>query len=305
MQKEKQRQLARFEPTAERLPEWFRKSRGKLKATRTLSKTLDREVPNSICQEAKCPNRSDCFDRGVLTFMILGTVCTRNCAFCSVAHGKPMPPNMKDLDDILHAIEALNLKFTVLTSPNRDDLPDGGAQHYADIVRGIKARYPDVKVEVLIPDFQGNVDDLRTVVEAKPDVINHNVETVPSLYTIARRGSLFQRSLDVLAEVKKIDPNMLTKSGLMVGLGETLEELISTFKTIRESNVDILTLGQYLKPDKDNLEVIRYYSPAEFEGMQKLAEEMGYPYVFAGPLIRSSYLAERVFEDKNLESLVK
>jgi lipoyl synthase len=281
-----------------RLPEWFRKSGGKLKATRKLSKLLEAEVPNTICQEAKCPNRSECFDKGVLTFMIMGTICTRNCAFCSVAHGKPpQVPDKEELQTILSSIKKLNLRFVVLTSPNRDDLPDGGASHYAYIVKGIKEACPDVKVEVLIPDLKGDFEDLSIIVKAKPDVINHNMETVPSLYKIAKRGSLFKRSLSILEEVKRQDPSILTKSGLMVGLGETTEELIETFGHIQKTGVDILTFGQYLKPDKENLDVKKYYHPKEFVQLKDKALAIGFPYVFGGPLVRSSYLADVVFED--------
>ena len=280
-----------------RLPEWFRQSVGKREATRTLSAMLQAEVPNSICQEAKCPNRSECFKKGVLTFMILGTVCTRNCGFCSVSHGKPMAPNLDEVIPIWNAIEKLNLKFVVLTSPNRDELPDGGASHYAYIVRSIKEKFPHVKVEVLIPDFQGDEADLKTVLDACPDVLNHNMETVPSLYRTVRRGSLYKRSLTVLENAKKLRPNALTKSGVMVGLGETRDELLATFADIRKANVDILTLGQYLKPGKDNLDVVRYYQLEEFETLKTDAEKMGFRYVFSGPLVRSSYLAEHVFED--------
>ena len=198
----------------QRLPDWFKTSKGKLTATRKLASILEKEVPNTICQEARCPNRSECFDKGVLTFMILGITCTRNCAFCSVTHGIPKPPNENELHSILSAIEKLNLKFVVLTSPNRDDLEDGGAGHYAYIVKGIKEKFPTVKVEVLIPDFQGDVTALQTVIDANPDVINHNMETVPSLYSIARKGSIFKRSLEVLTTVKKLAPSILTKSNI-------------------------------------------------------------------------------------------
>jgi lipoyl synthase len=280
-----------------RLPEWFKKSKGKRKATQELSRLLEAEVPNSICQEAKCPNRSDCFSKGILTFMILGTICTRNCAFCSVAHGKPLPPDKSEVDNILSAIVKLNLRFVVLTSPNRDDLPDEGSMHYNYIVSEIKKHYPAVRVEVLIPDFKGKALPLFNVLEANPDVLNHNIETVPSLYTTARRGSLFQRSLDVLKSAKKTHPKVLTKSGVMVGLGETKEELIETFKALYNAQVDILTLGQYLKPSRDNLDVVKYYHPDEFKELQEIAEGIGFRYVFSGPLVRSSYLAENVFED--------
>jgi len=279
-----------------RLPEWFKQSKGKLNATRKLATVLKEEVPNSICQEARCPNRFECFTKGVLTFMILGITCTRNCAFCSVTHGTPLPPNKNELNSILNAIEKLNLKFVVLTSPNRDDLADGGAGHYAFIVTEIKKKYPHVKVEVLIPDFQCDLSAIEIVVKSKPDVINHNVETVPSLYSIARKGSIFKRSLDVLKTVKEFNPNILTKSGLMVGLGETIPELHNTFQEIKNVNVDILTLGQYLKPTKDNLDVDKYYNQEEFDQLKNEALRIGFPFVFSGPLIRSSYLADVVFE---------
>lgn len=279
------------------LPEWFRRSGGKLKATRQLSKILDEEIPNSICEEARCPNRSDCFARGILTFMIMGTICTRNCGFCSVAHGKPLPPDPNEAETLLRTAEKLDLKFVVITSPNRDDLKDNGAGHFAHVVRTLKTAKPSLKVEVLIPDFQGNLDDLKTVMDARPDVVNHNIETVPSLYRTVRRGSLYKRSLSVLAEMKKIDPTILSKTGVMVGLGETDEELIETFADIKAAGVDILTLGQYLKPDKQNLDVQKYYHPDEFEALKAKALELGIRYVFAGPLVRSSFLAEHVFDE--------
>lgn len=255
------------------------------------------DVPNSICQEARCPNRSECFAKGVLTFMILGTICTRNCGFCSVAHGMPLAPNTLEIDQILKSIETLNLRFVVLTSPNRDDLKDGGSQHYAKLISAIKSRFPAVKVEVLIPDFQGDMDLVKTVVEAGPDVLNHNLETVPSLYKTVRKGSLYHRSMAVLTETKKQYPSLLTKTGLMVGLGETTEELQDVFTDISAAGVDILTLGQYLKPDRNNLDVVRYYHPDEFKSLQKAAENAGIRYVFSGPLVRSSFLAEHVFDD--------
>ncbi len=282
--------------STKRLPSWFKSKKSKLTATKSLSKLLETEVPNSICQEARCPNRSECFTKGVLTFMILGITCTRNCAFCSVTHGIPKPPNKNEAHSILSAIEKLNLKFVVLTSPNRDDLDDGGAGHYAYIVKKIKKKYPSVKVEVLIPDFQGDEDALKTVIDSKPDVINHNMETISGLYYKARKGSVYKRSLEVLKKTKELAPHILTKSGLMVGLGENEDQLIQAFKDISNSNVDILTLGQYLKPDKNNLDVERYYTPEEFDQLKNHALEFGFKYVFSGPLVRSSYLAEHIFE---------
>ena len=287
-----------------RLPDWLKQKKQKAQATRKLGAILDKEVPNTVCQEAKCPNRGECFARGQLTFLILGTVCTRNCAFCSIRHGKPMPPDRSELDSILHAIKRLNLRFVVLTSPNRDDLEDGGASHYAFIISEIHRHYPNVKVEVLIPDFQGNMDHLQIVLDASPDVLNHNIETVPSLYKDIRKGSLYNRSLDVLKEVKKRRPDILTKTGLMLGLGETEDELVETFDAIQAVNVDILTLGQYLKPGKDNADVKKYYSPKEFDEYKLRAEKKGIRFVFSGPWVRSSYLADHVFEDANIQRLL-
>lgn len=280
-----------------KLPEWFKKTGGKLRATRHLSALLEAEVPNSICQEARCPNRSECFAKGVLTFMILGTTCTRNCGFCSVTHGKPLPPDANEHHTILNAVEKLGLKFVVLTSPNRDDLADNGAGHFAKIVRHLKLNRPQLKIEVLIPDFQGDFGDLGTVISSAPDVINHNLETVPSLYRKVRKGSLYPRSLSVLKQMKDLHPKLLTKTGLMVGLGETVDELVDVFQDIQAAGVDILTLGQYLKPDKTSLDVTRYYHPDEFEFLKEKALEAGIRFVFSGPMVRSSFLAEHVFEE--------
>lgn len=285
-----------------RLPAWFKTLKKKADATQKLSKFLEHEVPNSVCQEAKCPNRGECFARKQLTFLILGTVCTRNCKFCSIRHGQPMPPDLGELFQITHAIKTLGLKFVVLTSPNRDDLPDGGASHYHKIVSEIHRQFPDIKVEVLVPDFQGNTQDMDTVLSAKPEVLNHNLETVPRLYGIARKGSLYQRSLDVLRYVKEKSPQTITKTGVMLGLGETHDELLGVFDDIVKQGVDVLTLGQYLKPGKDNLDVARYYSPEEFERYRQIALQKGIRYVFSGPLVRSSYLADQVFEELGIKA---
>lgn len=284
-------------PSTNRLPDWFRKAPGKRTATLKLSDRLGESVPNSICEEARCPNRGDCFAKGVLTFMILGTTCTRNCGFCSVAHGKPLPPDPNEILPILNAIDKLNLRFVVLTSPNRDDLPDGGSGHFAHAIQTIKSNFPAVKVEVLIPDFKGSESDLWRVLNGNPDVLNHNIETVPSLYRTVRKGSLYSRSIELLRKAKSMAPHVLVKTGLMVGLGETKSELIETFNDIRQTGVDILTLGQYLKPDKASLDVVRYVHPDEFEELKQIALDAGLRYVFAGPSVRSSFLAEHVFDD--------
>ena len=290
-----------------RLPHWFKQTGGKLKAVRKLSDQLDGDVPHSICEEARCPNRSECFSKGVLTFMILGTVCTRNCGFCSVEFGRPMPPDAKEADQIINAIEKLNLRFVVLTSPNRDDLPDEGSGHYAYIIRRIREAHPSVKIEVLIPDFKGKDECLAIVMAAKPDVINHNVETVPSLYKTVRKGSLYNRSMNLLKTLrsasKSQNSKLLTKTGVMVGLGETKEELKLVFQDAYDSGIDILTIGQYLKPDKKSLDIEKYYHPDEFEELKEMAEDIGIRYVFSGPSVRSSYFAEHVFEELNPEAV--
>ena len=286
--------------SAQRLPDWFRRSLGKRNATLRLSDRLGDAVPNSICEEARCPNRAECFSKGVLTFMILGTTCTRNCGFCSVRHGKPLPPDPEEITPILHAIRTLNLRFVVLTSPNRDDLPDGGASHFALTVQTIQSHFPDVKVEVLIPDFKGVESDLVTVINSRPHVLNHNIETVPSLYRTVRKGSLYQRSMTLLARTKQLAPSLLVKTGLMVGLGETGDELARVFDEVARSGVDILTIGQYLKPDKQSLDIVRYYHPDEFEALQSRALSAGIRYVFSGPHVRSSFLAEHVFDDLHI-----
>lgn len=281
-----------------KLPEWFKEAKGKRKAIVSLSKKLQNEVPDSICQEARCPNRSECFAKGVLTFMIMGTVCTRNCGFCSVAHGKPQPVNqVEEANKILKAINSLNLNFVVITSPNRDDLKDGGAEHFSYITQSIRNVYPEVKVELLIPDLKGDKNALETIVLGNPHVLNHNVETVPSLYKTVRKGSLYNRSMDVLQNIKAINPKLLTKTGVMVGLGETKKELQKVFIDSADRGVDILTIGQYLKPDKTSLDVKKYYHPDEFKELKDMALEAGIRYVFSGPFVRSSYLADIVFEE--------
>jgi lipoyl synthase len=278
-----------------KLPEWFRSSIGKKQAELKLKNTLGKDIPNCICHEAKCPNRAECFSKGQLTFLILGKICTRNCTFCSVDKGTPLPVDKSEYKNILDTISKLKLKFVVLTSPTRDDLPDGGASTYAFIVKKIKESFPVVKIEVLIPDFKGDLNALKTVIDSGPDVINHNLETVPSFYDKVRPQADFEQSLNLLQKVKEINPNILTKTGVMLGFGENNHELIGTFKAIATSKIDILTMGQYLKPKRINLDVVKYYSPDEFKDLKEKAEKIGIKHVFSGPLVRSSYLAEEIF----------
>ena len=282
----------KLETTGARLPSWFRSSIGKREAAETLSQNLKAEIPNTICQEARCPNRSECWSKGLLTFMILGTICTRRCKFCSVQFGKPLPPDTADLAHILNAIEQLNLRFVVLTSPNRDDLPDGGAGHYAFIVSEIKKRYQNqVKVEVLIPDFKGQSEPLKTVVDAGADVINHNLETVERLQREVRRGANYESSLNLLKVAKDFKPKIQTKSGIMIGLGETLEEIKKTIIDLKKVNCNQITIGQYLRPSLNHLSVKKYWNPKEFKYIENFSKKLGFNKVSCGPLIRSSYHA--------------
>ncbi|MFC1770839.1 lipoyl synthase [Candidatus Margulisiibacteriota bacterium] len=278
-----------------KLPDWFKKNIKKGDAGLKLAKKLTGQIPNCICLEARCPNRAECFNKKQLTFLVLGKTCTRNCSFCSVNKGKPSPPDKKEAETILETIAKLGLKFVVITSPTRDDLVDGGAGHFAFIIKEIRKHHPKIKIEVLIPDFQGNQDALNKVVQANPDVINHNLETVPQLYETIRPQAVFNRSLKLLSTIKSLNPGILSKTGLMVGFGETEQDLVHTFHQIAATQVNILTIGQYLKPSRVNIEVKKYYNPTEFNKLESLAKEQGIEFVFAGPLIRSSFLAEDIF----------
>ena len=233
-------------------PDWIRSKLINSKEFFTTKTVVNRSNLVTVCQEANCPNITECWSKRHATFMIMGDTCTRACAFCDVKTGKPEKLDPFEDIKIANAVKKLNLRHVVITSVDRDDLPDGGASHYATIVSKIHAAYPEVKVEVLIPDFQGTTADLDVVLSAKPDVLNHNIETVPSLYKGIRKGSLYGRSLDVLSYIKDVSPKTLTKTGIMLGLGEDHDELLTTFKDVADRGVDILTLGQYLKPSKDN-----------------------------------------------------
>ncbi|MCP4050054.1 MAG: lipoyl synthase [bacterium] len=277
------------------LPEWLKSSNRKRYAVSGLSNILKTDIPNCICQEAKCPNRGECFSRGVLTFLILGKNCTRKCRYCSVLHGDPVNQGTEEADIIINAVRKLNLKFVVITSPTRDDLIDGGSGHYAYVINRIKDEFPDVKIEVCIPDFQGDTGSLSKVVAACPDVINHNMETVKALFLTVRQGADYYRSLNVLRNIREMNQDIIVKTGLMVGMGESREELRKLFEDTKEAGIDVLTIGQYLKPGKENINVVKYYHPTEFEEMKREAEKSGIRYVFSGPLIRSSFLAEDVY----------
>ena len=246
---------------------------------------------NTVCEEANCPNIGECWHHGTATFMILGSTCTRSCGYCNVIHGTPLSPDEQEPVKVASAIHALNLSYVVVTSVDRDDLPDFGATHFARTILETRTRIPQCRLEVLIPDFQGDEAALRIVLDARPDVLNHNIETVPRLYRIARPGGRYQRALDVLRRSRDIAPAIPTKSGLMVGLGEERDEVVQTLRDLRDAGVSIVTIGQYLRPSLANLPMTRYYSPAEFAELKRMGFELGFGHVESGPLVRSSYHA--------------
>lgn len=249
----------------------------------------------TVCQEAMCPNQFECYGKGTATFMILGDHCTRNCRFCAVQHGQLGPPENDEPTRVAQAVKTMGLRYAVITSVTRDDMPDGGAGHFARTIEAIRKVSPDTLIEVLIPDLQGNWDALNTIIEAGPDVLNHNLETVKRLYPTVRPQAVYQRSLDLLRQVKKRQATMITKSGMMVGLGETTEELQIAFADLVHAQCDILTLGQYLQPSKTHLTVEHYLPPEQFDILKKQALHLGFASVASAPFVRSSYQAEELY----------
>ncbi len=260
-----------------------------------MERLLERGRLNTICQTALCPNMGECFERRTATFLILGKVCTRRCTFCAVTKGYPGPVDEDEPRSILEAVKQLDLRYIVITSVTRDDLADGGSLHFRRTVEVLHGDGLDRQVEVLIPDFGGSSEALSDIVKARPEVINHNTETVPRLYGAIRPGADYGRSLNLIRAVKSLDGRIVTKSGLMLGLGEREEEVVETMEELRENDCDVLTLGQYLQPSKDHHPVIRYLSPSEFSGYASLAGEMGFKATAAAPLVRSSYMAAQLF----------
>jgi len=246
---------------------------------------------HTVCEEAHCPNVGECWEHRAATFMILGDVCTRNCSYCAVAHGTPQPLDPGEPARLAVAVERMGLKHIVITSVDRDDLVHGGAESFAACIALIRARVADTSIEVLIPDFKGDEAALRIVVAAKPDILNHNLETIERLYRLARPGGRYGRALELLCRAKQADPGLLTKSGIMCGLGEEWDELMAAMRDLAAQGVDILTLGQYLRPSSDHLPIARYYTPDEFAELREIGLAMGYRHVEAGPLVRSSYHA--------------
>jgi len=277
-------------------PEWLRVKACATRENAFVESILNKFGLNTVCSEAACPNRAECYGRKTATFMILGKTCTRGCTFCNVSKGMPEPVDENEPEHVAHAVRALQLRHAVITSVTRDDLPDGGAEHYARVIKAVREETPDVTIEVLIPDFKGDLEALRKVTEAHPDIINHNVETVPSLYAEVRPQADYLRSLAVLKAIKDFDETIYTKSGIMVGLGEKPEEVSAVFSDLRNVRCDFLTIGQYLSPSKQHHPVIEYIHPDVFSAYQKEAYEKGFLYVASGPLVRSSYMAEQAMK---------
>ncbi len=246
---------------------------------------------HTVCEEAHCPNVGECWEHGTATFMILGSVCTRNCAYCAVAHGRPPTYDITEPARVATAIGEMQLQHAVITSVDRDDLPDFGAFIFAETIRQIKARLPNCSVEVLVPDFQGNENSIRAVLDARPDIYNHNTETVPRLYKKCRPGGRYERVMNIFRAAKRIAPHIPTKTGIILGMGETIEEVVEVMRDLREVDVDILTLGQYLRPSDAHIALDRYYTPEEFKYLKEIGMEMGFRHVESGPLVRSSYHA--------------
>ncbi len=246
---------------------------------------------HTVCEEAHCPNIGECWEHKAATFMILGDVCTRNCAYCAVAHGTPTALDVEEPVRLAEAVAQMGLRHVVITSVDRDDLPNGGAEIFASCISEIRRRLPETSIEVLIPDFKGNAEALRIVVAAKPDILNHNLETIERLYRIARPGGRYPRALELLRRAKEIDRDMLTKSGIICGLGEDWDELLGAMRDVRAQEVDILTLGQYLRPSDQHLPIARWYTPDEFAELKRYGLSLGYRHVESGPLVRSSYHA--------------
>jgi lipoyl synthase len=277
-------------------PKWLRRSLPTGPEYENIRKLLKSHSLTTVCQEAKCPNQFECYGEGTATFMILGEKCTRNCRFCAVDHPPESLPDPEEPERVAEAVVLLKLRYAVVTSVTRDDLVDGGASLFVKTIEAIRKASPDTLIEVLIPDLQGNLDALATIIEARPDVLNHNVETIARLYPEVRPQAIYSRSLELLQKVKEINPKMVTKSGLMVGLGENMDELVGTWQDIRRSQVDILTIGQYLQPSASHLEVQRFIPPEEFEEYAKRATEDGFPGVASGVFVRSSYKAESLYK---------
>ncbi len=275
-----------------RRPPWIRVRAPESESYHWLKRLMRSKTLHTVCEEAHCPNIGECWGHRTATFLVLGDTCTRNCHFCDVKTGKPGPLDPDEPEHVAQAVQAMDLKHAVITSVDRDDLPDGGASVFAAIIRRIRELQPGCTVEVLIPDFRGEVEPLKTVMDARPEILNHNVETAPRLFKTIQPQCRYDWSLDVLRNAKQIWPEAVTKSGIMVGLGETVDEVLEVMRDLREVDVDILTVGQYLQPSREHAPIERYYEPEEFEMFEERGYEMGFRWVESAPLVRSSYNAE-------------
>ncbi len=277
-----------------RKPSWIRVRSSSSQAFYEVKRILRKQKLHTVCEEASCPNIGECFGKGTATFMILGDLCTRRCPFCDVAHGRPLPPDAEEPLHLAQSIAAMGLKYVVITSVDRDDLRDGGAQHFVDCIRQIRVHSPDTKIEILVPDFRGRLEvALEKLSAHPPDVLNHNLETVPRLYKQCRPGADYVHSLKLLKDFKVRSPQIPTKSGLMLGLGETDNEIYEVLRNLRKNDVEMLTVGQYLQPSTGHLPVIRYVSPNGFKQIERAAVEMGFRNAACGPMVRSSYHADQ------------
>ena len=286
----------RIEPTLQplRKPEWIRARIAASPEVARVKQALREHNLHTVCEEASCPNLAECFGKGTATFMIMGDICTRRCPFCDVAHGRPNALDDSESRHLAETIRDMKLKYVVITSVDRDDLADGGAAHFASCIRETREQSPGIRIEVLVPDFRGRMDPALAIFkDTPPDVFNHNLETVPRLYKLARPGSDYEWSLDLLERFKALHPEVPTKSGLMLGLGEEIVEIEQVMRDLRAHRVDMLTLGQYLQPSKHHLPVARYAHPDEFERLRALGEQMGFSHVASGPMVRSSYHADQ------------
>jgi lipoic acid synthetase len=276
-----------------RKPAWIRVKAAHGESVNRIKQVLREQNLHTVCEEAACPNLSECFGHGTATFMVLGDICTRRCPFCDVAHGRPSAPDPDEPEHLAEVVQQLKLRYVVITSVDRDDLRDGGAGHFAACIRAVRRRNQNIKIEILVPDFRGRIDTaLEQLAETPPDVFNHNLETVPRLYRQARPGADYRVSLDLLGRFKQLHPEIPTKSGLMLGLGETLDEVKEVMADLRQHGCDMLTIGQYLQPSRDHLPVVRYATPEEFEDLAEAGRSLGFSAVASAPMVRSSYHAD-------------
>jgi lipoic acid synthetase len=289
---------------AAKQPEWLRIRAPDRASLEKMKGLLDGLELHTVCEEACCPNQGDCFSKGTATFLIMGDICTRNCRFCAIKKGQPLPLDTNEPRNIAQAVHALKLKYVVITSVTRDDLPDGGAGHFANTINAVRSSNLNIKIEVLIPDFNGSLEPLEIIINTRPDVINHNLETVPSLYSKVRPKAGYRQSLALLKHVKQMNSNILAKSGLMLGLGESDEEIMRVMEDLRQVGCDLLTLGQYLQPSSEHYPVRKYINPEVFERLRAIALGMGFDAVASAPLVRSSFNAAAMYHHSSIVNRV-